>query len=207
MARHTYFGFDFDDVRAANIVRNSNVVPQAGGQMAFRDYSLYEKVKANDATIKRAIDDGLERTTVTVIINGAQTWTSRWVRYEIAKSLERGNGLVVINVDGVGLEPTPTKGPNPLDYLAAYPWSPHTLLGGEGFSIRQWEAVLKAWVEFKQLPSVSNATAKYPSPFVSGDPYKLSVHFNRRRHWNDVKTNFNMILDQAARDAGHTVWL
>jgi hypothetical protein len=209
LARNTFFSFDFDDVRAANIVRNSNVVREAGAKMAFRDHSLYEKLKANPALIKSAIDDGLENTSVTVVITGGATWSSSWVRYEIAKSLERGNGLMVIDVDGVGLEPTPTKGPNPLDYVAAFPPAVATFLGGTTVGIREWNTQTKVWVSFAKLSSFSNDTARYPKSFVTGNPYKLSARFTRRYHWKAAQMYFESYLDGCAQDVNHSriVWL
>ena len=29
------------------------------------------------------------------------TWENRWVRYEIARSVERGNGLLAVRIDGI----------------------------------------------------------------------------------------------------------
>ncbi len=207
MARNTFFSFDFDDVRAANIVRNSNVVRASEKKMAFRDHSLYERVKATDASIKKAIDDGVENTSVTVICTGGNTWASRWVRYEIAKSLERGNGLMVVDVDGVGLAPQPTKGPTPLDYMAAFPWTAQgavaSLLGGSGFSLREWNAATGSWTDFGMLSSISNSKASYPQSFVNGNSYKLSDKFNRRYHWNSAQLYFETYLNSVAEDVGH----
>ncbi len=206
MARNTFFSFDFDDVRAANIVRNSNVVREEAGQMAFRDHSLYEKVKSSDAAIQKAIDDGLGNTSVTVIITGANTWRSRWVRYEVAKSLERGNGLIVVDVDGVGLAPQPTKGPSVLDYMAAAPWQEAgaTLLGGRprGFNVLEWNG--QEWVSFAKLPSISNASAAYPASLVTGSSYPLSERFKRHYHWRQASLYFRTYLDEAAKDIGHS---
>src|SRR3546814_20766167 len=66
------------------------------------------------------IDRGLEGTSVTCVLAGYETWNRPWVRYEIAKSVVRGNGLVAVYInnckcprDGYSL-----KGPNPPDKLA-----------------------------------------------------------------------------------------
>lgn len=36
MSRHVFFSFDFDDVWAANIVRNSNVIRKEDAKLPFR---------------------------------------------------------------------------------------------------------------------------------------------------------------------------
>jgi hypothetical protein len=66
------------------------------------------------------IDKGLEGTTATVVVAGYETWSREWVRYEIARSLARGNGLVTVFIDGcecpnTGFNP---RGPNPLSFMA-----------------------------------------------------------------------------------------
>jgi hypothetical protein len=198
MARNIFFSFDFDDVCATNIVRNSNVVRAENMVLPFRDHSMYEKVKNTPATIQAAIDLSLRLTSVTVIANGSSTYTSRWVRYEIAKSLERGNALMVVDVDGVGLEPQPTKGLNPLDVMAAYPWE-----DGRGFDIREWNG--ERWVSFNKLFSVTRQESKYPADFYYGPPWKLLDRFKFHKHWNDleVKTYFTTYVDLEAKAVNH----
>jgi hypothetical protein len=179
MARNVFFSFDFDDVMATNIVRNSNVVRAENMNLPFRDYSLYEVVKTGGAAaVRRAIDDGLEGTTVTVICTGGLTWRSDWVRYEIAKSLERGNALMVVDIDGVGPPPKPLRGDSPLDYLAASPWE-----NAMGFDVLEYTG--SAWVPFSKIPKVTRSESHYPASFYHGAPWYLSQRFKFRKHWND----------------------
>lgn len=198
MARNVFFSFDFDDVCATNIVRNSNVVRAEEKKLPFADYSLYEKVKNTPATIKSAIDEGLKNTSVTVIVNGGNTYASRWVRYEIAKSLERGNALMVVDVDGVGLHPQPTKGPNPLAFMCAVPWD-----SGAGFGILEY--IGGKWQAFSALDHATKATSAYPSSFYIGKPWQLHQRFTFHKHWNDlgVQMYFPTSIQQAANEAGH----
>ncbi|WP_317973698.1 TIR domain-containing protein [Novosphingobium pituita] len=63
------------------------------------DRSLWEEAKLkNPSALMRTIDKGLEGTSVTCVLAGYETWNRQWVRYEIAKSLQRGNGLVVVTI-------------------------------------------------------------------------------------------------------------
>lgn len=83
------------------IVRNSWVV-QGREAAGFFDTAEFEKVKkqGNEA-IKKWIDDQLLGTSVTVILVGELTCGSRWVKYEIDKSKERGNGLLGIDISKI----------------------------------------------------------------------------------------------------------
>lgn len=51
--------------------------------------------------MKAWIDAQLVGTSVTVVLVGAETCTSKWVAYEIEKSKERGNGLLGIDVSKI----------------------------------------------------------------------------------------------------------
>lgn len=59
---------------------------------------------------------------MTCVLAGAHTYARQWVRYEIAQSVVRGNGLFIVKLDGLvsgGLLGFPSPGgPNPLDYIA-----------------------------------------------------------------------------------------
>ena len=49
----------------------------------------------------RLIDAALEDSEVTVVLIGQKTYKSRWVRYEIEKSIERNNGLLGVYIDSI----------------------------------------------------------------------------------------------------------
>jgi len=101
MARKVFFSFKYEDVSRAMVVRNSWVIQgrQAAG---FIDAADFEKVKKRgDDAIKSWIDGQLNGTTVTVVLVGALTCNSRWVKYEIEASKKRGNGLLGIDVSKI----------------------------------------------------------------------------------------------------------
>lgn len=100
--RRVYFSFHYEnDIWRASNVRNSarfDTVARAG----WTDASIWEEAKRKgDAAIRGLIDRGLARTSVTVVLIGSQTASRRWVRYEIQKSIERGNGLLGIRVHAI----------------------------------------------------------------------------------------------------------
>jgi hypothetical protein len=99
MARKTFFSFKYEDVTRAMVVRHSWVTQDAAG---FIDKADFEKIKRQgDQAIRNWIDSQLEGTTVTVVLVGEKTCSSRWVKYEIDKSIERGNGLIGIDISKI----------------------------------------------------------------------------------------------------------
>lgn len=101
MARKVFFSFKYEDVSRAMVVRNSWVT-QGREAAGFIDSADFEKVKRQgDDAIKNWINKQLEGTSVTVVLVGEKTCNSRWVKYEIDKSKERGNGLIGIDVSKI----------------------------------------------------------------------------------------------------------
>ncbi len=123
MAKRVYFGFHHEDVVSfrANVVRNHNVISSATDEVIFFDASIWEEAKIKgELALKRLINGGLDRTTVTCILIGSETYSRTWVRYEIFKSLQRGNKLLGIYIHRIKAKDgtTATKGPNPFEHLA-----------------------------------------------------------------------------------------
>jgi len=101
MARKVFFSFKYEDVSRAMVVRNSWVV-QGREAAGFIDAADFEKVKKQgDNAIRRWIDGQLTGTSVTVVLVGALTCSSRWVKYEIEASKSRGNGLLGIDISKI----------------------------------------------------------------------------------------------------------
>ena len=101
MARKVFFSFKYEDVTRAMVVRNSWVT-QGKEAAGFIDKAEFEEVKKKgDQAIKNWINKQLEGTTVTVVLVGEKTCRSRWVKYEIEKSIERGNGLIGIDISKI----------------------------------------------------------------------------------------------------------
>jgi len=99
--RKVFFSFKYKDVSRAMVVRNSWVT-QGKEAAGFIDAANFEELeRQGDAAIKNWIDKQLNGTSVTVILVGAKTCDSRWVKYEIEKSIEIGNGLLGIDVSKI----------------------------------------------------------------------------------------------------------
>jgi len=100
MARRVFFSFHYQrDVWRVNQIRNLGEI--IGSSAAgFHDASLWEAAKQKgDAAIKKLIDEGLERTSVTVVCIGAKTAGRKYINYEINQSIERGNGILGLRIN------------------------------------------------------------------------------------------------------------
>ena len=102
MARRVFFSYKYkQDVSRAMIVRKSWVT-QEREAAGFIDAADFEKIKEQgDPAIKNWINKQLEGTSVTVVLVGEKTCDSRWVKYEIEKSEEKGNGLLGIDISKI----------------------------------------------------------------------------------------------------------
>jgi hypothetical protein len=97
--RHVYFAFHYkSDIWRANQVRNSGLLFGASS-VGFADRSLWEKAKTKGRkALENLILDGLEGTSATVVLIGAETADRKWVQFEIKESYERNNALVGVRI-------------------------------------------------------------------------------------------------------------
>ncbi len=101
MARRVFFSFEYSDVTRAMVIRNCAVTKgkEAAG---FIDAAEFEKLeKQGDSAVKAWIDGQLVGTSVTAVLVGAKTCTSKWVTYEIEQTIKRGNGLLGIDISKI----------------------------------------------------------------------------------------------------------
>lgn len=123
MARRVFFSFHYErDVWRASVVRNSWLTKPDRQSAGFFDAGLWEEAKAKgDTAIRKVIDDALVGTSVTAVLIGAETASRKYVRYEIDKSIERGNGLLGVHIYNIGNSKgeTDSMGKNPVP--PAYP--------------------------------------------------------------------------------------
>jgi len=99
MARHVFFAFKYDpDVWRANAIRNQARTLGAT-TTGYWDDSIYEpSLASNPDYIRRKIREGLEGASVTVFLVTHRTRESDYVEYEYQKSIERGNGILQLDV-------------------------------------------------------------------------------------------------------------
>src|SRR6185437_13290944 len=99
MARHVFFSFHYQrDIVRVNHIRNLPEIIDAAAA-GFNDSSLWEEArKKSDDAVKKLIDDGLKGTSVTVVCIGNKTAGRKFINYEIQKSIDRGNGIVGVQI-------------------------------------------------------------------------------------------------------------
>ena len=86
--RKAFFSFHYDDIMRVNNVRNAWKIdhPDAPEMRSFLDSSLWEARKLeNEDTLKRLMREGVQYASAVCVLAGRDTWSRRWVRYEIAR--------------------------------------------------------------------------------------------------------------------------
>lgn len=149
MAKRVFFSFHYQDVIdfRANVVRQHWVAKPDREEAGYFDASIWEKAKrTSDAALIRLINDGLENTSATCILVGSETYARPWVRYEIIRSVWRGNRTLAVHINGIKGKDQQTKvnGPNPLDYLALK-------FSQDGKSVEVMEAINGTWISYQKF--------------------------------------------------------
>jgi hypothetical protein len=203
MTRYCFFSFDYKDVKnfKVNVVRNSWLINR--GSETFVDGSIWEAEKlTNPAEIKRVIDSGMNRTSVTCVLIGENTSSRRFVNYEVIKSFEKGNGIVAININRIkGTIGLTKKGLNPLDRLGFF-------VSKDGKRIQFFELKNYKWRPFSDLLEINNKKSNsvyFSDGFFSnrfGNFYKFSSFFPSYC-WvaDEGHTNLGSWIDEAATSA------
>jgi MTH538 TIR-like domain (DUF1863) len=90
----------------------------------FYDRSLWEsKKRESDDALKSLIRNGMEHSSAVCVLIGTETWSRRWVKYEIARSVVDRRGLLAVHINGLNhhhrRQPDPL-GFNPLHLMGVY---------------------------------------------------------------------------------------
>jgi len=170
MAKRVFFSFHYQDVTdfRANVVRNHKTTKYEGA--GYFDASIWESSKKEgDASLKRLINGEIQNTSVTVVLIGSETFSRPWVRYEIFKSLAKGNKILGIHINSIKGRDSRIKslGANPFEYLAIE-------FSADGKKIFLKEFVNGKWVNYDKLDgwSVYNT-----NQVDCGKIYKLSKYY------------------------------
>lgn len=102
--RKAYFAFHYDDIMRVNNVRNAWKIDHPDGALnrSFCDSSLWESKKLQgDDAVKSLIRMGVNYTSAVCVLVGTETWKRRWVRYEIARSVIDGRGLLAVHINNL----------------------------------------------------------------------------------------------------------
>ena len=102
VARRVFFSFHYEnDINRSMTVRNSWVT-QGKEAAGFVDKAEFEQIKRQGVNaVHNWIDKQLEGTSVTVVLIGTETLNRPFVQYEICKSIQRGNALIGVHINGI----------------------------------------------------------------------------------------------------------
>ncbi len=125
MAKKVFFSFHYQDVIdfRANVVRNHGSFKLSSQDSGYYDSSMWEKAKKESTlALKRLINNGLKNTSNTCVLIGTETYLRPWVRYELLKSLKKGNHIFGVHINSISCRNKKTKslGKNPLDYVGVF---------------------------------------------------------------------------------------
>lgn len=196
MARRTFFSFHYaKDVGRAQVVRNAWVTKADRTDAGFYDSSVFEaSKKEGKEALKAFLRDGLKNSSVTCVAVGEETYSRPWVRYEIVRSFQRGNGILAVGIHGIRnfQKEFGKQGPNPLDYVA--------------FTIKEdrvtWkEKVNGTWQAYTEVPSM--ALADVPYDLGGRTNHSFATLFALYDYsGNDGYTNIGRWIEAAATQAG-----
>lgn len=180
--RGVFFSFHYDDIRRTCIVRKSWKFRPGWSDPSdnFTDKSLWEKSRSeSDECLRRLIRKGMVGSSVTCLLAGTDTWSRPYVRYEIAHSLFKKNGLLTVFIHNVNdpHDGYAVPGHNPLSHMGL-----ELREDGKG---RVCELVNGQWRHFDAMTMPVPWPQWLPKPRV-GWLYPLSVgtlaydyHFDR----------------------------
>lgn len=195
MARSVYFSFHYKrDIMRVQQIKNHYVTKEGYTEAGYFDGSLEEKAqKEGDKAVQDLIDKGLKGSSVLCVLIGNETYTRRWVWYEIFKSVELGMGIFGIRIHQL-------KDPNEGADSAGL--SPFEVLGyGEaGGKMVPMVHYPSGWKNVPMLTPIAASAA----PYLKGkDKPVLNSIFNVY-DWvsNDGYNNFAKWVEAAAKQAG-----
>jgi hypothetical protein len=124
MGRRVYFAFDFDDLMRVEIVRQSGKVGMRETiQRGFYDRAVWEsRALKNEIGLLALMREAVRNSTTVCVLSGANTWRSRWVKYEIARAVIEERGLLAIHIDDIEANRAAPERPglNPLHVMGLY---------------------------------------------------------------------------------------
>lgn len=191
MAKRVFFSFHYQDVIdfRANVVRNHWLLKPDREAAGFFDASVWESAKrTGPGAVKRLVNLSLERTSVTCVLIGSETYVRPWVRYEILKSFKKGSELLAVHINGIRGKDQRTKpnGRNPLEFVGV-------TFSDSGFTATLWERVDNEWQEYNELGGYSSYRTNGVAEQFRGKGFNLARFFPKY-DWiaDDGYTNFGM---------------
>lgn len=195
MPRNVFFSFHYQrDIMRVQVIKNHYITKGNYTTAGYFDGSLEEKAKKEgDLVVKKLIDKGLSGSSVLCVLIGAETYTRRWVDYEILKAVELGMGVFGIYIHQIA---------DPRSGKDIFGQSPFVTLGygTSGNKLKPMIQYKSGWRDASYLDMISRSSATYLP--ASGSPILKDI-FNVY-DWvdDDGFNNFGNWVEKAARQAG-----
>lgn len=205
--RNAFFSSHYADIMRVNVVRKSGefkTEDKSSGRSieGFYDYSLWEsKKRTSEESLKAMIRDGIDRTSAVCVLVGTETFKRRWVRYEIARSVTDGRGLLSIHINSIKHHQPPyqphTRGFNPCVCLGIYKANGSYFLAEQNYKNGTW-----TWEKYNDYVSSVNIPKYMKSPPTSTDVITFSSCTLEYDWTSNGHSNIGSWIDTAAADAG-----
>ncbi|RYH28479.1 MAG: hypothetical protein EON54_23325 [Alcaligenaceae bacterium] len=199
MARRTFFSFHYtpDVWRAMNVRKSWEFLPGRQDADGFFDASVFEaSQRESEESLKRFLREGLKNSSVTCVLAGTMTSERKWVRYEIAQSVLKGNGLVAVDIHNVKNKDghTSNRGDDPLAKMGLYKADGAVFLA---------ELQGTKWVKYQDYSLAIPTSVLWFPPPTSNTVVKLSDHCMRYDFIrDDGRSSIGDWLEEAASLAG-----
>lgn len=198
--RRVFFSFHYqNDIWRVNQIRNSWRYQREQDRFAegFFDGSIWERSqRTSPDSLKNLIRDGIQNTSVTCVLSGSETHSRRWVRYEIARSIIKGNGLLVVNIHNLKNQAGyySHAGQNPLSCMGTYRVNDGRILLAEKQN--------GSWVAYQDYTQAVTLPNGWRQP-INTNVIPLSTYAREYCYAaNDGRNNFPMWVRHAAGMTG-----
>ncbi|CDN57665.1 Hypothetical protein RG1141_PA08330 (plasmid) [Neorhizobium galegae bv. officinalis bv. officinalis str. HAMBI 1141] len=205
--RRTFFSFHYADIMRVNVVRMSGEFATSSTAFGrniegYYDGSLWEsrKLQGDDA-LKSLIRTGVENTSTVCVLVGSETWQRRWVKYEIARSVIDGKGLLAIHINSINHHQRhrpDERGLNPCRMIGLGRADNGSIFLCE----RVWRNGRWIWEWYQDYTQAVPFPGYFKDPLPVGTAAALS-DFTREYDWmQNGHHNIGGWIDMAAADAG-----
>ena len=208
--RNVFFSFHYADIMRVNNVRNSGKFKTAPGGSGrtiegYYDRSLWESRRLEgEDSLKNLIRTGVQNTSAICVLIGSMTWQRPWVRYEIARSVIDGRGLLAVHINNLRHHQrgaTDAPGENPCRYLGIGDSGNGNYFLCERVSTQPRSGTYK-WIWYNKFTKPVSIPDYMPRPQPK-NPIRISDYIKVYDWVNDRgHENIGSWIDQAAVAAG-----
>jgi hypothetical protein len=195
MPRTVFFSFHYQhDILRVQVVKQHHVTKGTYAAAGFFDGSLEEEAqKRGDRVVISMIDKGFVGSSVLCVLIGKETFTRRWVHYEIFKAIELGMGVVGIRIHNI---------PHPREGVDRPGTSPFAVLGygRDNNQLIPMRSENGGWVKMPYNGPITESSA----PYLKGVDKPILNSLFREYDWMDDNgyQNFPTWIEAAAKQAG-----